>query len=105
MNNSIYLIGDINENFVGRKLPIVKEVMSVFFYEHTFLKKTIKESSKSTITKVNKIWCAAEIPTCGLQYATTKLTKIFNCWKLLQKNCKQKKFVAQKKKRNFFYKN
>lgn len=105
MKNSIYLIGDINENFVGRKLPIVREVMSVFFYEHTFLKKTIKDSSKNTITKVKKVWDDAGIPTCGLQYAALKVTKIFKSFKLLQKNCKKKKSIAQKKKEEIFLAN
>lgn len=42
MKNSIYLIGNMSENFVGKKLPTVREVMFNFFYEHIYAKKTIK---------------------------------------------------------------
>lgn len=97
MKNSIYSIGDINENFVGKKLPIVREVMSVFFYEHTFLKKTNKESSKSTVNKVKKVWDNAGIPTERSQRVSFKVIKTFNTWKILQKSFKRKKSNAQKK--------
>lgn len=105
MKNSIYLIGEMKENFAGKKLPTGKEVMSVFFYEHTVLKKVIKESSKNTITKLSEIWYAAEIPTCGLQYAASKVTKMFKSWKSIQKNCKQTMSAAQKIKENIFLEN
>lgn len=42
-----YLIGEMKENFVGRKLPTNGEVMSVFLYQHDVNKLTLKKSASA----------------------------------------------------------
>lgn len=95
MEETIFLIGDVSENVCGRKLPTVRELMSVFFYEHNFCGFAIKKSARNTINKIQSHWSRAGIPTCGIEYAIKKLLAIHRNWRTLKKSRHRKKSTVQ----------
>lgn len=86
MGEEIYLIGKISQNFVGRKLPLFKEVMSVFFYYHKTCNLTIKQSSTSTTKKVIEMWRQTEIPLREEASIIVSIIRFYNRWILLSKS-------------------
>ncbi|XP_046601323.1 uncharacterized protein LOC124295418 [Neodiprion lecontei] len=98
MENKKYLIGDIKENLVGRKLPTNGEVLSAFLYQHCIHKLTLKKSASGTIKKVEEKWLQAGLPTCKNSHAVQKVLQLFNEWLKLKKSRYRKKSTTQKKK-------
>lgn len=104
MNKLIDVIGDPIENFVGRKLPTIKEVIAVFFYQKNILGLDYRKSIQITIDKLDQKWSEAGIPTCGKKYAFKKFEKILEEEKKLQKCSQRRRSVTQKKNEAVFYK-
>lgn len=102
MGEEIYLIGKIIENFVGRKLPLLKEVMSVFFYYHKTCNLTVKQSSASTTKQLIKLWRQTEIPLRQESSIILSIIRFHHRWILLSKSKCQKKSPTQKKKELIF---
>lgn len=102
MNKLINIIGDPVEDFVGRKLPLIKEVIAVFFYHKNILKINYRGSLQETIDKLEKKWSEAGIPTCGKKYALKKFEKILED-KKLQKSSRRKRSAIQKKNEAIFH--
>lgn len=102
MDNLMRIIGNPIEDFVGRKLPSITEVLSVFLHQHTVLKVQYKRCLIITISKVEEKWSQAGIPTCGKKYAVKKLRKLLDEVKKLRKNSKRKQSVTQKTKESIF---
>lgn len=102
MANPVYLIGDMNEKLVGRKLPTVREVMSLFFYQTRLCNSSVKRSVSITIEKVEEKWMHAGIPVLKKKNVIGKLLKIYYTWQNLNKNRKRKNSPAQKKKKALF---
>jgi len=97
------IVGDSRiEDFVGRKLPSIIEVMSVLFYHRKDLKLQQRESVSITIEKLQAKWTQAGIPTCGRKYATKKLTNLLNEAKNLKKSAKRRWSNAQQQKQSNF---
>lgn len=103
MNKLIDIIGDPVEDFVGRKLPSIKEVIAVFFYHKNILKINYRGSLQKTIDKLEKKWSEAGIPTCGKKYALKKFEKILEEDKKLQKSSQRKRSAIQKKNEAIFH--
>ncbi|KAH0552476.1 hypothetical protein KQX54_010686 [Cotesia glomerata] len=76
MNKLINIIGDPVEDFVGRKLPLIKEVIA---------------------------WSEAGIPACGKKCALKKFEKILGEDKKLQKSSQRKWSAIQKKNEAIFH--
>ncbi|KAK0072222.1 hypothetical protein PV326_000294, partial [Microctonus aethiopoides] len=101
MNTLISITGDPIEDFDGRKLPSIKEVMSVFLYQKMVLKLDYKQSPRNTIDKVNEKWCQAGIPTCGKKYASNKFEKLLDKYKKIRKYSQRKQSNAKKSQAAF----
>lgn len=56
MNKEIRFIGIPLQRISERKLPKVKEVMRVFFYQLKILKYSIKQSAKNSVDQVIELW-------------------------------------------------
>lgn len=81
----IYLIGNESEQLKGRKLPTVRQVLSVFFHKHSSLKLTIRQSASDTIADVVKVWDKSAVKIIKNYNAVTKLIKIHDEWRKLHK--------------------
>ncbi|XP_044596983.1 uncharacterized protein LOC123273609 isoform X2 [Cotesia glomerata] len=102
MREEIYLIGQMNQDFVGRKLPLLKEVMSIFFYHHKTCNLTIKQSSASTTKQLIELWRKTGIPLRQESSIILSIIRSHNRWILLSKSKRQKKSPTQKKKESIF---
>ncbi|XP_044578867.1 uncharacterized protein LOC123261343 [Cotesia glomerata] len=102
MREEIYLIGQMNQDFVGRKLPLLKEVMSIFFYHHKTCNLTIKQSSASTTKQLIELWRKTGIPLRQESSIILSIIRSHNRWILLSKSKRQKKSPTQKKNESIF---
>ncbi|EFN67151.1 hypothetical protein EAG_09683 [Camponotus floridanus] len=97
MDKEIHLIGKPLQKISERKLPTVKEVMSVFFYQLKVLKCSIKQSSKNAACQVIELWKNNQIPTSESTNVIKKILRYHNRWMKLQKSFVRKKSSAQNK--------
>lgn len=101
---NINLIGVPIAKINSRKLPTVKEVLSLFFYHKAILKLKIRDSTLKTACIVEDCWNNLQIPTSGSRNIVKKITGTFTKWKYLQCNRKRKNSRAQKQKEADFEK-
>jgi len=45
-HDEVYLVGNVNNHIVGRKLPSIKQVLSVLFYNLRHVKLNLRESAR-----------------------------------------------------------
>jgi hypothetical protein len=83
---NIWLIGPVEENIQGMKLPTYRQVLAVFFHHHNSLGKTIRDSSRFAVREAYKMWSMARIPTTIERNAIEKLENMFYQWQKLKKN-------------------
>lgn len=101
-SEKINLIGIPIGKLNTRKLPTVKEVLSLFFYYHTVLCLKINESARKTALMVRECWEKQQISTTGFQNTVNKILGTYKKWQLLQCNRKRAKSQAQNKKEMMF---
>lgn len=82
----IYLIGSTSEDITGAKLPSTLQAIRCFFYFHSDMKMTVRESCTKAIDIVLSFWAKAGIPCKPKQHAISKLEALFNTWKNIQRN-------------------
>lgn len=84
--SSIWLLGTEETEITGSKLPSKKQVLSVLFYHHRTLKKTIHESATAVIKEVLVFWDKARIPVRPQHHAIKQLETLHDKWQKLKKN-------------------
>ena len=100
-NKSIRLVGQENNDISGSKLPSNKQVLQYFFYQHRTLRKSIRESARSTVRKCKKIWEKANIPTTQEINSIAKLERLYKEWKYLGKSKNKKNCIKDVKEFKF----
>lgn len=83
---NIFLIGNIDVQIVGNKLPSKKQILKVFFYHLRKSKLPVRESATFVVKEVLLYWEKAGIPTQTLPRCIEKLEKVYGIWRSLQKN-------------------
>ena len=76
-DTSIYLVGKINPQISGQKLPSNRQVLSVLFYNSREVKLTISESANLVARECVKFWEKARISTRALPHYTKKYRPAF----------------------------
>ncbi|XP_074109076.1 uncharacterized protein LOC141533883 [Cotesia typhae] len=97
MNKEIRLIGIPVQKLTDRKLPKVKEVMRVFFYQLKVLKFSIKQSAKNSADKVIELWKINQIPTSEAPNVVKKILRFHSEWLKLQKDFNKKSDKVKEK--------
>lgn len=97
----VWLIGSVAEKLTGSRLPSNREVLSVFFYNHKTLKKTIRQSSTAVVRETLVFWNKARIPTRHEKNIITKLEDLHKKWINLKKNASRKSYKQQDRQREF----
>lgn len=82
---NIAMIGRISHQIVGAKLPSNRHVLEVFFYNMRYVKLTAKDSAKLTIDAVLIFWQQARIPFREPHKCASKLLKMYEDWRNLNK--------------------
>lgn len=82
----IYLVGSAEVNISGAKLPSVRQVLRVFFYNTRAVKLDSRESARLVIREVDIFWRKARIPTRKECHCIDKVLALQNHWYSLAKN-------------------
>lgn len=86
LRQNIYLIGDVDTQILGNKLPSKLQVMKVFFFHTRILKSQLRESAVKTINEVKVFWQKANLPTQRDDHCIDKVLKLYGEYQALQKN-------------------
>jgi len=98
---SIFLVGDVQHQINGSKLPSNGQVLAVLFYNIREVKLTINESANLAIRECVIFWEKARIPTKSLPNCVKKLVDLHQVWRDLQKNAKKSQDVFKQRQQKF----
>lgn len=98
----ITLIGQVSHQIVGAKLPSNRQVLEVFFYNMRIVKLNAKESASLTIDAALIFWQQARIPFRETHKCASKLIKLYEDWKILNKTKVEKMAPGLKTKYDDF---
>ena len=101
LEKDLYLIGEVKKRISGQKLPTCKQVLSVFYYQHRNLGKTIRMSANVVTEEVLEFWTKAGILTKEKYHIIDKIESLYDNWLKIKKN-KSRKSEAQQKRENEF---
>lgn len=76
--NTVWLIGIMNNKFDGNQLPLIRQVMSRLFYSIKKEKKTIAEAASIAADEILVSWEKANIPTTQKPNIVAKLKKVYD---------------------------
>jgi len=97
----LFLIGTMKNQITGSKLPSKRDCLSVLFYNMRFVKLNLNESSHLVIDECMVFWRKPRIPTQYSSDYATKLKKLYENWRSLDKN-KSRKTDTQAKRNKIF---
>ena len=83
---NIYLVGKVNSQIYGAKLPSIKEVLSVFFFNIRIGNLSVRQSSALTIKEVSIFWEKSRVPIRQEFHCIAKLEALYEVWKNLSKS-------------------
>ena len=86
----LYLIGQESKDIVGNKLPSNRQVLSFLLYNTRSLKKTLRESTRATISKTEEFWLRARIPVRDSRNSIPQLEKLYENWRAIQRNASRR---------------
>lgn len=87
--NNIYLIGSVQNQIIGSKLPSNRQVITVLFYNLREVKLNLRESAKLVIKETVIFWEKARIHTREQHHCISKLEALYQQWRDLQKLSKR----------------
>ncbi|KAL4113867.1 hypothetical protein QTP88_017425 [Uroleucon formosanum] len=88
-HDEVYLVGNVNNQIVGSKLPSIKQVLSVLFYNLRHVKLNLRESARLVFKETVLFWQKARIPVRDEQHCILKLEKLYQNLRELQKSAKR----------------
>lgn len=97
----LYLIGSIDHQIVGAKLPSNRQVLSVYFYNTRILQMNASESANLVVEEVAVFYSKARIPTAIQRNNALKVERLVEEYKLVQKNSKRNSLTQTTKEREF----
>lgn len=86
LRENIYLIGDVNHQIVGNKLPNKKQVLRVLFFNMRRLNLSLRESAIQVVKEVIIFWDKAGIPVRAIDKCADKVVNLYQKWRTLQKH-------------------
>lgn len=105
LRQNIYLIGNLDTQICGNKLPSMQQVLRVLFFNIREVKLSIRESAKLVVNEVKIFWEKARLPTQQDSRCIVKVVALHQKWATLQKTAgkpsnfkKEQEFCAEIKK-------
>lgn len=86
LRQDIFLIGDVDIQIVGNKLPTKLQALKVLFFYLRCLKRDLSSSLSDVINEVLIFWNKAEIPTTREDHCKEKLRRLYDEWCQLGKH-------------------
>lgn len=99
--DNIFLIKNSTHQIVGAKLPSNRQVLQVFFYNKKTIGFDVNQSSALVVDEIVVFWQKARIPTSAKWYCITKVTKLYEKWKNLQKSATRRSELQEKRENEF----
>lgn len=96
--DNVFLIGHMSHQITGSKLPSNCQVLRSLFYNMRQVKLNNREAARLTIKEVLIFWEKAKIPTKHEKDCITKLERLYEEWRKLQKNAARSASTTQKQK-------
>ncbi|KAL7297107.1 hypothetical protein TKK_0009529 [Trichogramma kaykai] len=96
-NKEIFLIKEISEHIVGDKLPSNLQVLQVLFYHVRHKKTPVKDSAKIVFKEIKTFWDKAGLYIQKEQNCISKIEKLYDTWRNIQKS-QHKTSTANKEK-------
>lgn len=98
---NIFLIGDVNDQITGAKLPSNRQVLSVLFHNMREVKLNLAESAMIAVKECEIFWEKARIPTKPTHHSSKKLTDLYHRWKDLVKNKNRESNICRQRETEF----
>ena len=89
LRENLYLIGDVDSQIVGNKLPSNKQVLKLLFFNTRKLKLTIRESASLVANEVLLFWGKAGIPTKNKDKIVVRIEELHQQYRNVQKRKEQ----------------
>lgn len=86
LRKNVYLIGDVDTQIYGNKLPSKEQVLKVLFNNIREAKLNVRESAKLIINEVKTFWERARLPIQAEDRCIDKVVGLYQKWSNLQKN-------------------
>lgn len=99
--NKVFLMGNLEEEILGAKLPSKRQVLSHFLYLHTEKKMMTRLASKCVLEKVETFWHRARVPTRYRQDSIKQLESLFEKWQGLKKNANRQTATQRSNEEKF----
>lgn len=100
LRQNIYLIGDVDVQICGNKLPSQMQVLKVLFHNLREVKLTLRESAKLVLREVKIFWEKARLPTQKDCRCVDKILRLYEEWRALQKH--REREGNREKEQHFF---
>lgn len=86
LRENIFLIGNVDTQIVGNKLPSQLQALKVLFFYLRNLKSSLEGAITAVIEEVILFWKNAQIPTQKIPRCKEKLRKLYTEWSVLGKH-------------------
>lgn len=97
----VFLVGKCDNEILGAKLPSMKQVLQVFFYQMRIVKSNVIQSARFAIDLVIPLWEKARIPVQTKPNCVKRLVKLYDEWNALKKNINAEFEVYRKRESEF----
>lgn len=101
IQNDVYLLGSIDFEIRGAKLPSIRQVLKVFFYLFRHVNLDQRESARLAVREAFVFWNKARIPLRQEQHCIDKLLAIYNEWNAIRKSKSRRNETQETKERAF----
>lgn len=100
-NKNVFLVGGVNHQITGTKLPSNRQVLAVLFFNIREVKLSVSESANLVIRECLIFWEKARIPTRKVPNCTKKLNDLYIEWRALQKNSQKSNDIFKRRELEF----
>lgn len=100
-DNNIFLIGYMETQILGSKLPSLRQILQVFFFNVRTVKLNVQSSANLVVRECMIFWENTRIPTRAIQHCVIKLIKMYNNWRDVQKSFTKIGEIYRKKENEF----
>lgn len=100
-DDEIYLVGNLNHQILGAKLPSNRRVLCTFFYNLRIVKLNVRDSAKLVAEEVAIFYNKARIPLPTNLNCALKVERLYNEWREIQKSS-NRRLPSQLQKEKLF---
>lgn len=86
LRHAIYLVGDVDSQICGNKLPSKMQVLKVLFYNMRVVKLSLRESATLVLREVLIFWDKARLPCQKDCRCIDKIERLHDEWRQLHKH-------------------